>query len=42
MSIILTPFAKLLLLFYNITGSYGVSIILFGLVVRVWSCPPSS
>lgn len=41
MSIILTPFAKLLLLFYNITGSYGVSIILFGLW-SVWSCPPSS
>ena len=35
MSYILTPFAKLLLLFYNITGSYGVSIILFGLVVRL-------
>ena len=35
MSIILTPFAKLVLLFYNLTGSYGVSIILFGLVVRL-------
>ncbi len=35
MSFILTPFAKLLLLFYNITGSYGLSIILFGLVVRL-------
>ena len=39
MSIILTPFAKLLLLFYNITGSYGVSIILFGLVVRLVLSP---
>lgn len=35
MSFILTPFAKLVLLFYNLTGSYGVSIILFGLVIRV-------
>ena len=35
MSIILTPFAKLVLLFYNLTGSYGLSIILFGLVVRL-------
>lgn len=35
MSIILTPFAKLVLLFYDITGSYGVSLILFGLVVRL-------
>ena len=35
MSIILTPFAKLVLLFYDITGSYGVSIILFGLVIRL-------
>ena len=39
MSYILTPFAKLLLLFYNITGSYGVSIILFGLVVRLVLSP---
>lgn len=35
MSIILTPFAKLLMLFYNITGSYGVSLLLFCLVVRI-------
>ncbi|MCF0123719.1 MAG: membrane protein insertase YidC [Ruminiclostridium sp.] len=34
MSVILTPFAKLVLLFYNITGSYGVSLILFSLVIR--------
>lgn len=34
MSIILTPFAKLILLFYDITGSYGVSLILFCLVIR--------
>lgn len=34
MSIILTPFAKLVLLFYNLTGSYGVSLILFCLVIR--------
>ena len=39
MSYILTPFAKLLLLFYNITGSYGVSIILFGLVVQSGPVP---
>ncbi|MDY3014313.1 MAG: membrane protein insertase YidC [Evtepia sp.] len=35
MNIILTPFAKLVLLFYNVTGSYGVSLILFGLVIRL-------
>lgn len=35
MSVILTPFAKLVLLFYNLTGSYGVSIILFCLVIRI-------
>ena len=35
MSIILTPFAKLLLLFYNITGSYGLSLLLFCLIIRV-------
>ena len=34
MSVILTPFAKLILLFYGVTHSYGVSIILFCLVVR--------
>lgn len=35
MSVILTPFAKLVLLFYHMTGSYGVSIILFCLVIRL-------
>lgn len=35
MSIILTPFAKLLLLFYDITGSYGISLLLFCLVIRL-------
>lgn len=35
MSIILTPFAKLLLLFYNMTNSYGVALLLFALVVRI-------
>ncbi len=35
MSIILTPFAKLLLLFYDITGSYGMSLLLFCLVIRL-------
>lgn len=35
LNIILTPFAKLLLLFYNVTGSYGIALILFGLVVRL-------
>ncbi len=35
MSIILTPFAKLLLLFYDITGSYGMSLLLFCLVIRI-------
>lgn len=35
MSIILTPFAKLLLLFYNLTGSYGLSLLLFCLVIRI-------
>ena len=39
MSIILTPFAKLVLLFYDVTGSYGLSIILFGLVVRLVMFP---
>lgn len=34
MSIILTPFAKLVLLFYHLTNSYGASIILFCLVIR--------
>ncbi len=35
MNIILKPFALLLTLFYNITGSYGWAIILFALVVKV-------
>ena len=35
MSIILTPFAKLLLLFYDLTGSYGMSLLLFCLVIRI-------
>lgn len=35
MSVILTPFAKLVLLFYHMTGSYGISIILFCLVIRL-------
>lgn len=39
MSIILAPFAKLVLLFYDVTGSYGMSIILFGLVVRLVMFP---
>lgn len=34
MSIILSPFAKLVLLFYDITGSYGISLILFCLIIR--------
>ena len=39
MSIILTPFAKLLLLFYNITGSYAISLVLFCLVIRLTLFP---
>ena len=35
MSIILTPFAKLLLLFYSMTNSYGIALLLFALVVRI-------
>ena len=35
MSIILTPFATLLLLFYNMTNSYGIALLLFALVVRI-------
>lgn len=34
MSVILTPFAKLILIFYGWTGNYGLSIVLFALVVR--------
>ncbi len=35
MSIILTPFTKFVLFCYNVTGSYGLSLILFALVVRI-------
>lgn len=35
LSVILTPFEKLILLFYSITGSYGVSLLLFALVIRL-------
>lgn len=35
MSIILKPFALLLLFLYNITGSYGVALLLFCLVIRL-------
>ena len=35
MSIILTPFAKLLLLFYSFTGSYGISLLLFCFIIRI-------
>ena len=35
MDIILTPFAKLILLFYDWTGSYGISLLLFCLVIRL-------
>lgn len=35
MTIILTPFAKLILWFYEITGSYAAALVLFGLVVRM-------
>lgn len=35
MTVILSPFAKLLLLFYNVTGSYALALILFGLCVRL-------
>ena len=35
LSVILTPFAKLILLFSRITGSYGVSLLLFALVIRL-------
>ena len=33
--IICIPFAALLRLFYNLTGSYGVSLILFTLVIKL-------
>lgn len=35
MTIILTPFAKLILFFYGITGSYAISLMLFALVIRM-------
>ena len=35
MTIILTPFAKLILWFYEISGSYAIALVLFGLVVRM-------
>lgn len=35
MTMILTPFAKLILWFYEITGSYAIALVLFGLVVRM-------
>ncbi len=39
MSIITTPFAWLLMTFYNLTGSYGLSLILFSLVVKLILLP---
>ena len=33
------PFAALLRLFYNLTGSYGVSLILFTLVIKLILLP---
>ena len=33
------PFAALLRLFYNLTGSYGVAIILFTLVIKLIMLP---
>ena len=35
MTMSLTPFAKLILWFYEITGSYAIALVLFGLVVRM-------
>ena len=35
LSLILTPFAKLLLLLYDLTGSYGLALILFAFVIRL-------
>ena len=37
--IICIPFAALLRLFYNLTGSYGVSLILFTLVIKLILLP---
>lgn len=39
MSFITIPFAKLLLLFYNLTTNYGLAIILFALVVKLILLP---
>ena len=39
MSFITIPFAKLLLLFYNLTTNYGLAIILFALVVKLIMLP---
>ena len=41
MSIILKPFALLLDLFYSMTGSYGLAIILFSLVFKIILFPIS-
>lgn len=41
MEIILTPFAWLLQLFYSICGSYGLTLVLFALVVKVVLFPLS-
>jgi len=41
MSIILTPFAKLLLLFFHLTGSYGMALIIFCLVIKLILFPIS-
>ena len=37
--IITWPFAKLMVMFYNLTGNYGLSIILFGLMVNLVVLP---
>ena len=39
MNFITRPFASLLLAFYNLTGSYGWAIILFGLVIKLIMLP---
>ena len=41
MEIILTPFAWLLRFFYSICGSYGLTLVLFALVVKVVLFPLS-
>ena len=35
MGIILQPFAWLLLFFYNMFNSYGLALILFGIVIKL-------